>query len=242
MTYLDYILIGIIILFVIIGFLKGFIKMVFELLSTIVSVIIAYMFYSQVSAWIIKNTGLYNFITDRVIQALNLKALTSNVTAPQDQIQFIQNLNLPGFIKNNLIQQNNPVIYDLLKATKLDEYIGGTIATLAINALSFVILFFIALFVLKILSHVFNIISKLPVIHQLNKLGGMAAGLIEGILLVWLICIVLSFIVSLQGDGQLQELINQSKVTYYFYNQNVILKYIADLTKTFVKLSVSIKG
>lgn len=235
MGYLDYALIIIILICAGVGYNKGLIKMIYSLSSTIIGIFLAYFLYPQVSALLIKHTGLYNFIMNKAIQALNLKELARNAVTSQDQMQVIQNLKIPSFLKKILIDDNNPVVYNLLKATGVEEYIGGTIATIAINALAFLIVLLVVMILLNIIAQVLNLVSKLPVVHQLNKVGGLAIGLAQSVIFIWIVCILLSFVIALQGDEKLLLLVDQSPLVKIFYNNNLILKFISSLTKTLIK-------
>ena len=56
-----------------------------------------------------------------------------------------------------------------------------------INSGTFIIVYFLLSAGLYILSRVLNIISKLPVLNELNRMGGGIAGLFQGLVVVWLI-------------------------------------------------------
>lgn len=235
MSYLDYIFIGIVFACICIGFRKGLIKMVYSLGSTIIGIFLAYLLYPQVSSMLIKYTKIYDFIMNKAIKALNLNQLAENAGSHDAQIQLIKDLKVPHFIKNILIEDNNQVVYDLLKATGIEQYIGGTIATIAINALAFLIVLVLVILLLNIISHVLHIVSKLPVIHQLDKVGGLAAGLLQGIILLWIICILISFVIAIQGNEKLFILIDKSPIVTFFYNNNLIIGFISNLSKTLLK-------
>lgn len=235
LSYFDYGFVAIILISIIIGYKKGLINMIFGLASTLIGIFLGYLLYPNVSAMLIKYTGLYHFIVNKVIKALNLKKLAGDAISTQDQTHLIQNLKLPEFLRNLLVHNNNDVVYDLLKAKGLEEYIGGTIATIAINALAFLIVLMIVILLLNIVSSALNFVSKLPVIHQLNTVGGLAVGLAQGLIFIWIICILLSFVIALQGNEKLTLLVSQSPVVKFFYENNFILKGISNLTKTLIK-------
>ncbi len=58
---------------------------------------------------------------------------------------------------------------------------------IVINSGTFIIVYFLLSAGLYILSRVLNIISKLPVLNELNRMGGGIAGLFQGLVVVWLI-------------------------------------------------------
>lgn len=235
MSYLDYGFLVIIFVSVLIGIKKGLIGTLFSFASTLIGIFLAYFLYPNVSAMLVKYTGLYQFIMNKAIKALDLEKLAQGATSKQGEISVIQNLKVPEFLKELLVHHKNPVVYDLLKATNLEEYIGGTIATMAINALSFLIVLVIVMLLLNIMSHVLNIVSKLPVIHQLNTMGGLAVGLAQGLIFIWIICILLSFVIAVQGNEKLLLLVNHSPVVMFFYQNNFIMKFISNLPKAVPK-------
>ncbi|PKM93277.1 MAG: hypothetical protein CVU84_16805 [Firmicutes bacterium HGW-Firmicutes-1] len=233
LSYLDYIFIGIIVLTAIIAFGRGLIKTIYSFFSLIIGMGVAYTLYPKVTTLLFKYTNVYASMVSKIIKALNLEKLAQNQVTPQDQLQVIDKLKVPQFLKIVLKENKNAEVYDLLKATKLEEYIGGTIATIAMNALAFLLVLILTVFILKIVSHALDIISKLPVIHQLNKVGGLAIGLVQGVVLVWILCIALSFITSIQTDDKLFLLIEKSPLVKYFYNHNLLVNFISNLTKVF---------
>ncbi|MBC7960738.1 MAG: CvpA family protein [Vallitaleaceae bacterium] len=235
MSYLDYVFLGILFLCIGIGYSKGLIKTLYGFVSTLIGLFLSYAFYPVVSAFLIKSTGLYKFIMEKVIKTLKLEQLVKGVTSPNDQIQLIQDLKVPHFIKKTLIHENNPVVYDLLKASGLEEYIGGTIATIVINALAFLIVFVIVLLLMRIIALLLHFVSKLPVVHQMDKLGGLAIGIIQGTLIVWVVCTVISFMIAVQGNEKLLLLIERSPVVQLFYNNNLLVEFIGNITKTLIK-------
>ncbi|MCM1298311.1 MAG: CvpA family protein [Firmicutes bacterium] len=68
------------------------------------------------------------------------------------------------------------------------------------RALIFTVIFVIILIILTLLSKLLKGINKIPVIGGVNKLLGAAAGLVQGFIVVLLICIFTQFIISLTGD------------------------------------------
>ena len=60
---------------------------------------------------------------------------------------------------------------------ELEVYVCDTLTDIIVNAIGFIVTFLIAAAGLALLCFVLNIISKLPVLHQINTLAGVAVGL-----------------------------------------------------------------
>lgn len=237
MSYLDYVLIGIIIISGIIAYSRGLIKTIYSFFSLGIGIGIAYFLYPKISAFLMKYTGLYITLANKAIKSLKLEGLAQNKVTPQDQLDMMNQLQVPQFLKVILKENKNSEVYDLLKATKLEEYIGGTIATIAINAITFLAVLIICMILLKIISNALDIVSKLPVLHQLNKVGGLAIGLVQGIVFVWIFCVILSVVMSFQTNEQLILLVNRSPVVNFFYNHNLLVSVISNITSILLKAS-----
>lgn len=234
MNYLDYVFIGIIGLCSIIALNRGLIKTIYSFFSLILTTLLAYILYPSVSKILITYTGMYKSLIGKVVKGLNLKLLAENKTSPQDQIELIKMLKVPNFIKSNLLENNNPEVYDLLKAKGIEEYIGGTIATIAINAIAFLFVFIACMFIVKIISTALDLVSKLPVLHQLNKLGGFIVGLLQGLVYVWIAATMLTIFISIKPNESLFLLIEGSMIVKLFYNQSYIVSMITSLSKRLI--------
>jgi uncharacterized membrane protein required for colicin V production len=236
MNYLDYIFIGIIGISGLIAFGRGLIKTVFSLFSMVITVGLAYLLYPTVSELLIKYTEIDAFLRAKIIEGFNLESLAENVFSVQDQIKMINDLNIPDMFKEMLVNNNNSEIYQILNVDSIAEYIGGFFSTIAINALAFLITFLIVGILLKIVAVILDIVSKLPVLHQINRIGGLAFGLILGVLIVWVVCVAISLIVGISGNSEILVLIESSTVAQFFYENNLVMYFITDITKTLVKL------
>lgn len=234
LSYLDYGIIGIITLCGIVAFKRGLIKTIFSFISLALGIGMAYFLYPKVSAFLMRYTSLYLVLVNKAIKNLNLESLAANKTTPQDQLEMMDQLQLPQFIKIVLKENKNPEAYELLKATKLEEYIGGTIATITMNVITFLVVLILSILLLKMLSHALDLVSKLPVIKQLNKVGGLILGIVQGVVLVWILCIALSVISSFQGNEKLLALVSQSPIVRFFNNYNMIVGLISNITKILV--------
>ena len=84
------------------------------------------------------------------------------------------------------------------------------------------------MWVLKLVSRIF---TKIPVIEQINALGGMIVGTVEGIIIVYVIFGVVSLISPMLTNTAIVDNINSSFFGKMMYNNNVVVKYIYNGTK-----------
>ena len=137
----------------------------------------------------------------------------------QTQNALIEAMPLPEFLKEALLENNNPVIYQLLHAESLKEYIAGYLANVCINVLSVAAAFVL----IYIVVHLF---SKLPGLNFLNRFSGFLVGGAKGIVCVWLAGIVLTFFQCRGAFAELFSAMERTLFAGYFYENNILLQLI----------------
>lgn len=85
-------------------------------------------------------------------------------------------------------------------AQTITDDIVKPIVLVPARALIFTVIFVIILIILTLLSKLLKGINKIPIIGGVNKLLGAAAGVVQGLIVVFLICIFTQLIISLTGN------------------------------------------
>ena len=170
----------------------------------------------------IKNSGKNN--------KKSRKEIEKNVKVSADELYVPDNL-LSG---NKAIEE---IVSDILKNehfTKAKEDIQKEVnhrvaiylTGIVINSGTFIIVYFLLSAGLYILSRVLNIISKLPVLNELNRMGGGIAGLFQGLVVVWLIFTLMIVFID---KPFVQEGMNQIEGNVFIkllFESNIIAKVI----------------
>ena len=158
------------------------------------------------------------------------KEIEKNVKVSADELYVPDNL-LSG---NKAIEE---IVSDILKNehfTKAKEDIQKEVnhrvaiylTGIVINSGTFIIVYFLLSAGLYILSRVLNIISKLPVLNELNRMGGGIAGLFQGLVVVWLIFTLMIVFID---KPFVQEGMNQIEGNVFLkllFESNIIAKVI----------------
>lgn len=211
------------------GHHDGFIKTVFSIFSVIVAIVITIIIAPIVSKELQKNDSIMKTLTKQVAKTISIDE--KNISKI-DAIEIIEKLVLPKSIKEGLIENNNPEMYQSLFVNDFSEYISSYLAVIIINATTFFGVFLIVWIALIILSYILDLISKLPVINGLNKTVGLLVGVIHGLIVIWIICIFLTAISSTPFGRMIFGYINDNEWLGIIYNNNLLLKVITDLANT----------
>lgn len=210
------------------GHRRGFIRTVFTLFSTIIALILTSWVSPVISKELQKNDKVMGFVTQKVENVITFTDIGNKIT---DQVNFIDKLPLPGMIKHTLIENNTKDVYAAMAVKNFEDYIIGSISRIIINAAVFLVIVLFILIGLALLCETLDIISKLPLINGLNKTAGLLAGLLHGIVVIWIGCIFLTVLGGTPWGKTIFELINESVFLSTIYNNNLLLTFIMNLGK-----------
>jgi uncharacterized membrane protein required for colicin V production len=208
----------IIILFLIIGYKKGLVFCLINLATFIVAIVLAFALCSPV-AELVKNTTEVDE---------NMKAFIISHMPGGEDIDLKANEQLPDPIKNAIddsVASINEAKEKAIDATATE------ITNNVLRAICFVAIFFLVKILMWVLKLVSRIFTKIPVIEQINSLGGMIVGTLEGLIIVYVIFGVIALISPMLTNTAIVDSINGSFFGKMMYNNNVVVKYIYNGTK-----------
>ena len=205
----DLVILAIFILCIIIGYVRGLTGSLIKILSFVLSIVIAFILFVPVSNLIINNTQ----IDDNLEQSIREMIIGNNEEEQK----------MPEAI-TDYIQQQVESASDSAKEAIADSTAREVSLTI-VKAGTWIVLFIVARILLIFLRFITALIAKLPVIKQFDKLGGIIYGVIEGLIIIYVLLAIISF-VSPMTNGALTNAIEQSYVGSMMYNNNLLLEII----------------
>ena len=194
----DLIIVAVIAISTFLAYKKGLIAQAIKLCAVIVSILITLVLYKPVSNLVINTTNI-----DETIQSTIL-AKSSKVMQEDTE--------------------NNERVNEILEQT-----INGTLTQNAkdlsiqiINISVIIILFIVSKLLLGFVTGIANKVSKLPILNQFNKAGGIIYGLLRGLVLVYICLLLISFAGQINKDNVLYKNINESNIGKLMYENNVL--------------------
>ena len=206
----DLIVIAIIALCIILGYVRGLTSSLIKILSFVLSIVIAFVLFIPISNLVIENTQI-----DESLEQSIREMIIGNEQEEES--------NMPEAITDYIGQRVEQAADDA--KTAVVDSTARDVAETIVKAGTWVVLFIIARILLIFLKFITALIAKLPVIKQFDKLGGIAYGLIEGLIIVYLLLALVSFIAPM-FDNSIIVAIKDSFVGSIFYNNNLLLKII----------------
>lgn len=239
--------IGILCIFALWGMRKGVIRIAVSLAAMIITIAVTTFASPIISESIRKNTNIDDKIARSLYEMVakdgksygsdDASIIESNSSVYMDAIQqkveaIGEYMNLPESLTSNIAETTaNKLLSGISTSGATIKEIGAQIfaeqmAVIIINAVSYCVVFVVLYIVLKVLTSVTGVISRLPVIHQADKLCGMAAGIIEGLIIVWLFFAVITAFGSSEGAVNILAQIHGNRFLEFIYDNNLIMKII----------------
>lgn len=216
----DIIILIILLIFIFLFAAKGLVASVLKSFSWLISILVTYFLYPVVSG-ILRQTFIFDMLKESVYGVMGLD--TMETAGGTGQIAAIEGLTLPQGLKNMLVDNNNSVIYELLGVDSLQEYIAGYIANIILNIVTGILVFFIIVIVIKIAAGTLRLAVKLPVVRQINGIGGGILGLFWGIVAVWTIMALSTVFITAPFFADMVAAIDSSIIGKILYDNNVIM-------------------
>ncbi len=220
------------------GYRKGFIRIALSMLALIATIVAVSVLSPYVSKFLNENTTIHSRIQEKagdfITEALEGKideSVAAESEKRENQIQIISKLPLPESLKETLGENNNTEIYHLLGVDSFGEYLSSYLAYMILNAIAFIATFVVVSFLISCIVFMADLLSKLPVINELNKLAGIFMGLLKGLIILWVLCLFVTAFVGTEIGRSLLDMIEDSVLLSFIYNNNYMLTIVTNLVK-----------
>lgn len=195
---IDIILIAIIALITFIGYKRGLIKVAFKLISFLLAIVLAVVLYKPVSNFIINSTP----IDDNLKQAIEERLSSPDISNEETD-------NIVAAYYDNVKNSSTTVAAKIISES-------------IINVGCMIIVFVISKLILLLFRFSGDLIAKLPLIKQLNSVGGFVYGILEGFILIYILLALIALMSPIFNMNQIINMINSSIIANIMYNNNII--------------------
>ena len=208
----DLVVIAILILCTYVGYKRGLAESLIRILSFAIAVCIAFMLFKPISNIVIDNTNFDENIHSSIVQVFEEKE--EKTQEEKESSPILKHIN-----------------DEVEKATeeKKNEVINNTAKQISINIIKilvFIGLFIVARIALNFVKALANLLTRLPLIKQCDKIGGVVYGIAEGLLIIFIALALITVISTIVNRYEILEIVNNSYFAKYLNEYNVLLNII----------------
>lgn len=205
------------------GFRKGFLRIILSTLSLLITIVAASLLLPWFSG-VIADSFIGRSVDEKISSLIEEKVddpLVNSVESVQQTV--IDGLPLPAFIRNDISKKNTPADYLSLKVTDFTDYLKTRLIDLADRTIAFLILAIVIFLIIRILLKLSGMINKVPLIGGVNRFFGGIFGLLEGLLFLWVICLLIMLFSGTSFGMKIVEVINSNAFLKLIYDNNGII-------------------
>ena len=205
------------------GYTKGFLRIVFSLVAWVIVLVFVSWATPHVSQWIQENTTIYEKIEAACEESVRRAAQGKMEEGAVEQYGEAGELGLPESVMAQIVSGASGAADTVLAETGVYAGIAQSLAGFIVQGIAFVTVLILSWILVHVISALLGIVSHIPILKGVNRFTGMLAGLMEGLLIVW----IAFYIVALCSTGEtgrvIVSYINQSAFLKELYENNILL-------------------
>lgn len=204
----DIIVIAILALSIFLGYRKGLVELGIKLVGVIIAIVLTLILYRPITNIIINTTSLDENLEQAILNQ------GQKIINPEEQSE-----------ETNQVQKNEQDIVTQVEEQIENEMLPEAARELSINiirACVMLILYIVIKIALRFVTALANLVAKLPILNQFNKLGGIIYGTIRGLLIIYVLLLLISFFGQVNPQNKIHTEIQNSFITKEMYNKNII--------------------
>ena len=217
------VVIAILVIFTMHSYRRGFIKSALSMTLFVITIFLANIVNPYVTEYIMEKTPVYENIKEKCMEIYTPEKQESISVAGSDE-EIINSYPIAEILKEKIIKDNNPEIYNMLDVERIEEYIAAYIAKTIISSASYVITFILVSIFLRMVTVALDIITKLPVLKEINQMVGAVLGLAQGLIVVWVLFVAAEMLATTSFGISVQQQISGNVILKFISDNNIIWK------------------
>lgn len=216
------------------GFSRGFLRVIYSMLAWIAILVFVTWATPYVANVLTEKTNIDNRIESNLDEKLHELVIGDTNGQKEDREPDAQNpgqgkknyrdlqMKLPDAVTNKLFDTNK-IADQILEGSGAYDVVAGRATDLVMRVISFVLVLLIAVISFHLLLVVLKVVEKLPLIGGINRLLGLFAGLVKGILIIWLAFAIIAMAGTTDIGIALISYIYESPLLIWVYENNFVL-------------------
>jgi len=210
---IDIIIVAIIALNIYTCYKKGLVNLAVGMIAFIAAIILAMILYKPVSNVIMENTDLDETIENVIIEKFSAET-------PDGQPVDVQYVSIWSYLENYIGEAVSETQNEIVADT------AQTLSVKVINLIAIIVIYLVVRVALFALTFVADAITSLPILKQLDDVGGILYGVVKALIIVYVVLAILFFVVGLTANTTISSAVDSSFITKFFYNNNILLNLV----------------
>lgn len=210
-----------------IGYKRGLIKSAVSAVGIVGAILIANLINPYVKTVLCEHTQVREIVRQKIEENLNTN-FEQKMDSVYEKEDYLEQTDLPEIVKN-YIRSNADINKKQIDLSGYINSITDYLTDMVMNGISYVTTAAVLLLIVIIALALSEILSGVPIVGGLDKAGGLIFGLVQALVIIWLLMLVVTFMSAFDWGAQMMDMIQKSDVLSSLYNKNIFLKIVIDI-------------
>lgn len=207
------------------GYQKGLLRVLFSLFSWVIIIVFVAWATPYISDTLKEKTDVYQMIEQRCEERVRQRMQEQISQDSEEKQETLEKYGivLPENIQEKLVGKIQKGADNALEKTGVYQEMAADMADFITYGISFFAALIFCVIIVHFLKGVLDVVSKIPVLKGVNRILGLIAGGLQGLIAAWLFFYLLT-IFQTTGIGQIcLPMIYQSEFLTTLYENNMLL-------------------
>lgn len=221
--------------FVVEGYYRGFIRIFFSLISFLLIIALTTIATPYVVTYIEEETAIDDKVTEKCLAHFEKKGQEkmeeeAELSREEAEAQAEQaGVELPSKWMDKIVESGGKEVQEALKESGIYQSMAEKMSHFIVSGITFFILLVLIALFLNLIIRALDIVAKLPGLKGVNHLLGMLAGLVKGLIIIWLLMYLISIFATGSFGLLMMDYINQSRFLSLLYEYNPVLEILVTI-------------
>lgn len=211
-----------------IGYKRGLIKSVLSVVGIVGAMLLANICYPYVGGFLKEHTVIADIVRGKIAGFVGEEEI-NEADDVYDKEMYVENLKVPEMVKNYIRSGDYDDTENKADIRNYAGYITDYMTSMVISGISYTISVLTAMLILLIAFSVSGILTEIPIVKGIDKVGGLVFGMAQAVLITWIAMIVITLLSAFPWGTDLMKNIDDSIILTYIYKNNYFLKIIVDI-------------
>lgn len=204
------------------GYLRGLVRVLFSLVAVFLTIVLATAIAPYVAHFLQTQTPLYQTVKEKCVDYLQSAVEDGMQQETQGwETGTVFGIKMPEELQE-IFTENTDAQGSLVEASEVYERAGGFVAGQVVQRLAWVVSFALILALLSVVVHFLDILAKLPVLKNINRIGGLAIGLLEGLIVVWILFLAVFLCQGTEFGREMTDTIQENAILKLISDNNIL--------------------
>ena len=214
----DIIIIAILLGCVALGYSRGLAKCLINVFAFIIAIVVSAFLFKPASAIVVSSTQIDENLQTSIVNVFEADEKENENKSEENKSEDEKKSPIIEYVS----EQAKGATQE--KKKEIVNNVAKDIALKIVDVLCFIGIFIIVRIALIFVKVIADIITKLPIIKQCDKIGGIVYGILQAGVIIFIGLALVTFISTISGQYGVQELVNQSYIGSILNNNNILLK------------------